>query len=54
MKDDTTFSTIAVRGDHLEDSKVSKKAPHTVKFKSVPDCHRQKRVLQNKGRWADL
>ena len=53
MKNDTTF--VCMRsGDHLGDTKMSKKAPHSVEFNFLMNCDRQKRFSQSESRRADL
>ena len=53
MKKDTTF--VCMRsGDHLGDTKISKKGPCSVELNIFINCNRQKRFSQNERRRADL
>ena len=53
MKKDTTFVHMC-SGDHLGDSKMSKKGTALCQIYILTNCDRQKRFLQNKRRRADL
>ena len=53
MKNDTTFVRMR-SGDHLEDAKMSKRAPRSAEFNFFINCNRHKRFSQNERRRADL
>ena len=53
MKNDTTFVRMR-SGDHLEDAKMSKRAPCSVEFNFFISCDRQKQFSQNERRRAYL
>ena len=53
MKIDTTFVRLR-SGDHLGDSKMSKKGTRSVEFNFFTTCDRKKRFSQNERRRANL
>ena len=53
MRNDNTFVRMR-SGDHLGDSKMSKKAPSFIEFNFLTNCVRHQRFLQNERRRADL
>ena len=53
MKNDTTFVRMR-SGNHLGDTKMSKRAPRSVEFNFFNNCDRQKRFSQTERSRADL